>query len=237
MGFVGPEKDIIDDMSIKLDPRGNMETPRNHYTTSVPKVYAAGGEIAVFSSQLHLHIHNSISTYTTTLFTLTTTSPLSEHLHIYKIISTITTFSEWNICTHNHSCSIITWAMSQENLFSGFPTRWDSNRPFQLQRLARVLDIETRGIILSKQETTKALIRLCGCAGWSALFLFAYGTNRFSHDVAYIIHNYLSSNICRTKHPCIMHIIISRGKYITSKGNRSGFAAGNWYFVLSGIPF
>ena len=26
-------------------------------------------------------------------------------------------------------------------------------------------DIETRGIILSRQRKTKALIRLCGCAG------------------------------------------------------------------------
>lgn len=45
MGFVGPEREIIDEMSIKLDPRGNMETPKNRYITNVPKVYAAGGEI------------------------------------------------------------------------------------------------------------------------------------------------------------------------------------------------
>ena len=50
MGFVGPEREIIDQMSIKLDPRGNMETPRNKYSTSVPKVYAAGGTIEVFLS-------------------------------------------------------------------------------------------------------------------------------------------------------------------------------------------
>ena len=36
------------------------------------------------------------------------------------------------------------------------------------------------GILLSKQRTTKALIR-------SAPLLFAYGINRFSHDVAYIV--------------------------------------------------
>ena len=30
------------------------------------------------------------------------------------------------------------------------------------------------------------LIRLRGCAVWSALLLFAYGMNRFSHDVAYL---------------------------------------------------
>ena len=47
--------------------------------------------------------------------------------------------------------------------------------------------IETRGIILSMQRTTKALIRLRGCAGWSAPLLFAYGINRFSHDVAHLV--------------------------------------------------
>ena len=46
------------------------------------------------------------------------------------------------------------------------------------------LDIEIRGIILSKQWITKALIRLRGCAGWSAPLLFAYDKNRFSHGVA-----------------------------------------------------
>ena len=48
-----------------------------------------------------------------------------------------------------------------------------------------ISDIETRGIILSKQQTTKALIGLRGCAGWSAPLLFAYGKNRFSDDVAH----------------------------------------------------
>ena len=32
--------------------------------------------------------------------------------------------------------------------------------------------IASRGIILSKQRTIKALIRLCGCTGWSAPLLF-----------------------------------------------------------------
>ena len=47
-----------------------------------------------------------------------------------------------------------------------------------------ISDIETGDIILSMQRTTKALIRLRRCAGWSASLLFAYGKNRFSHDVA-----------------------------------------------------
>ena len=44
--------------------------------------------------------------------------------------------------------------------------------------------IASSGIILSRQRTTKALIRLRGCAGWTAPLLFAYGINRFSRDVA-----------------------------------------------------
>ena len=45
---------------------------------------------------------------------------------------------------------------------------------------------EIRDIILSRQWTTKALIRLRGCTGWSAPLLFAYGINRFSHDMAHL---------------------------------------------------
>ena len=37
----------------------------------------------------------------------------------------------------------------------------------------------SRGTILSRQQTTKALIRLHGCAGWSAPLLFAYGITGF----------------------------------------------------------
>ena len=36
----------------------------------------------------------------------------------------------------------------------------------------------TADIILSKQRTTKALLRLWGCTGWSAPLLFAYGIIR-----------------------------------------------------------
>ena len=38
-----------------------------------------------------------------------------------------------------------------------------------------IVNIETRDIILSRQRTTKALIRLRGCADWSAPLLFPYG--------------------------------------------------------------
>ena len=49
-------------------------------------------------------------------------------------------------------------------------------------------------IILFRQRTTKVLIRLRRCAGWSAPLLFAYGINRFSHDVAEM--SSLSFKVC-----------------------------------------
>ncbi|KAK3092132.1 hypothetical protein FSP39_025440 [Pinctada imbricata] len=42
MGFLGPEKAIIDELQTQLDPRGNVETPKGKYSTSIPNVYAAG---------------------------------------------------------------------------------------------------------------------------------------------------------------------------------------------------
>ena len=48
-----------------------------------------------------------------------------------------------------------------------------------------ILAIASRDIILSKQQTIKALIRMRGCTGWSTHLLFAYGKSRFSHDVAH----------------------------------------------------
>ena len=42
-----------------------------------------------------------------------------------------------------------------------------------------ISDIDTRDVILSRQWITKILIRLCGCAGWSASLFFAYGITGF----------------------------------------------------------
>ena len=49
-----------------------------------------------------------------------------------------------------------------------------------------IANIDTKDIILPRQRTTNVLIRLRGCASWSAPLLFAYGINRFSHDVDHI---------------------------------------------------
>ena len=78
--------------------------------------------------------------------------------------------------------------MLRENLSSGLvdPNRSAQSSTEASQRL-EISDIETRSIILSMQRTTKALIRLHGCTGCSAPLLFAYGINRFSHDVAHMV--------------------------------------------------
>ncbi|XP_041354050.1 putative glutamate synthase [NADPH] [Gigantopelta aegis] len=42
MGFLGPERKIVEQIDVALDPRGNFKTPQNKYSTSMAKVYAAG---------------------------------------------------------------------------------------------------------------------------------------------------------------------------------------------------
>ena len=49
---------------------------------------------------------------------------------------------------------------------------------FVMRRLTSVIK-------LSRQHTTKELIRLCGYPGWSASLLLAYSINRLSHDMAH----------------------------------------------------
>ena len=42
LGFLGPEKSIIQQLQLAQDPRSNIETPKGRYSTSVSKVFAAG---------------------------------------------------------------------------------------------------------------------------------------------------------------------------------------------------
>ncbi|XP_023287583.1 putative glutamate synthase [NADPH] isoform X4 [Orussus abietinus] len=42
MGFLGPEKYIASELEMKLDSRGNYETPIHKYSTNLPGVFAAG---------------------------------------------------------------------------------------------------------------------------------------------------------------------------------------------------
>ena len=64
-----------------------------------------------------------------------------------------------------------------------------SNQPTQLQRLVQknteILRVASLSIILSWERTTKALIRLRGCVGWSAPLMFACSYVRFSLDTVH----------------------------------------------------
>lgn len=42
MGFLGPERAIGDQLSLRLDARSNFETRADAYVTNVPNVFAAG---------------------------------------------------------------------------------------------------------------------------------------------------------------------------------------------------
>ena len=74
-----------------------------------------------------------------------------------------------------------------QTLSSRFPTKRDSNQSPQLQRLAKRNEkslVASLDMILFIKRITKALIRLCGCAGWSVPLLFS---NRFSRVEAHIV--------------------------------------------------
>ena len=45
MGFVGPEQAVIDQLAVEQDPRLNIKTNNGKYSTSLAKVFAAGGII------------------------------------------------------------------------------------------------------------------------------------------------------------------------------------------------
>ena len=95
----------------------------------------------------------------------------------------------------------------KQNQCSTFPAVWnlEINRRFpQTDRLeiqcmcqSRYIALRCKISLLSRQRTTKALIRLRGCAGWSVPLLFTYDKNRFSHDVAHLQIN--RSYLCRIR--------------------------------------
>lgn len=44
MGFLGPEKSIMEELGLDADARSNIKSPAGKYSTSVQCVYAAGGK-------------------------------------------------------------------------------------------------------------------------------------------------------------------------------------------------
>ena len=75
--------------------------------------------------------------------------------------------------------------------------------------------------LLSRQRTTKALIKLRECAGWSAPLLFTYDKNRFSHDVAHFHIN--RSYLCRIRRKRVCCI-----QFYSEKKNNC------WFTILGG---
>ena len=82
------------------------------------------------------------------------------------------------------------------------PTCWATGMSSSLA----ILDIVSVDIILSKHQTAKALISLRRCAGWSAPLLFAYGKNRFSHDVAQMTVNWVIAKLHSAVAWFILHV-------------------------------
>ena len=42
MGFLGPEQSLLDDLGVEKDARSNVKAEHEKYTTSLPRVFAAG---------------------------------------------------------------------------------------------------------------------------------------------------------------------------------------------------
>ena len=58
MGFLGPERSIVEQIDVMLDPRGNFKTPQNKYSTNLAKVYAAGGSFSLIYFLFQPVLHN-----------------------------------------------------------------------------------------------------------------------------------------------------------------------------------
>ena len=80
---------------------------------------------------------------------------------------------------------------ARQNMYSGFPTKQDSNQSPQLERQAIklkfiLLQILVRDI-LSIKQITKAMLSMRGCADWSVPLLFAIPRRlRFSRVEAHM---------------------------------------------------
>ena len=77
---------------------------------------------------------------------------------------------------------VVIWAVTRQDVSSGVSGHARHKPACAATEASMRLEIlvtETRSITLSKQRTTKALIRLHGCAGWSAPLLFAYDMTHF----------------------------------------------------------
>ncbi|VDM85993.1 unnamed protein product, partial [Strongylus vulgaris] len=54
MGFVGPEKTVIEQLGLKMDPRSNILTPKEKYNSEVAKVTVVTGPNSVYQGSFML---------------------------------------------------------------------------------------------------------------------------------------------------------------------------------------
>ena len=137
--------------------------------------------------------------------------------------------------------------MPRENVSSGVPDQARHKRACAAPEASSSLEImaiESRDITLSKQRTTKALIRLRACASWSAPLMFAYDIRHiFSRTGSYkrvnvtngnarqlaIFDRYTRWSHTQTWKRCIM---ISRSKALHSQAKRS-LTEPTWRYSLN----
>ena len=87
------------------------------------------------------------------------------------------------LCLVSIRMNSVIWASSRQNLSSGFRQSETHTSLFGYTDQLEKLNFD---IVLYKTQITKALIRLCGCAGWSAPVLFANPRRQvFSHRGPY----------------------------------------------------
>ena len=142
-----------------------------HYSKETPSYSTFRVIIANFRvSQILVFLRYAISKYQPLISTNPT---LRERLWFRAFISI---FAIFIMNSQNLYFTYIIEPRHDKSCLQEFPTWPDTNSPAQPQKLAslEISAIESRDIILSKQRTTKALIRLHGCAGWTAPLWFAY---------------------------------------------------------------
>ena len=84
----------------------------------------------------------------------------------------------WIVGTYLQDWCLICWATSSGNVSSGVcdqVTFKPACSAIETSSKLEISDLKSRDIILFKERTTKVLIGLHGCAGWSVPLLFAYG--------------------------------------------------------------
>ena len=107
---------------------------------------------------------------------------------IYLMNSLLIIFFNIIICCTCNMCpravEQATQATTRKNLSSGFPTKRVLNKSLRLNRLAKNWKFSRSKFSYdsSKKQTTKLLMRLRGCADWSAHLLFQITEDRFSQS-------------------------------------------------------